>query len=307
VLRTAHGTPTFAACFSFTLARRTKPASSTQSTPIRRRWTLSTCGALHAAASSASERGPIPVSPDSKVIFALGTVENARLALLSFGSDGKIGTNLMAHLRSNVDFRVPRAALAALPAVAQALEASALLVKGRHQFKKPDGSPDGFGHYHFQITASGLSANGTDSEAELFKKIRDIDTFDAHKNATDTHVVITIRGIGEMQSNNPANNVTLDLNPLQNDEFQTRRAFVNLQPGARDIELWNAMDTASDDVARIFANGQKIDVIKNRSVIKTGVDASALSTILPFDASGPRAPRRPRHNPSRSRRAAHGR
>jgi choline dehydrogenase-like flavoprotein len=232
-----------------------------------------------------TERGPIPVSPDSKVIIALGTIENARLALLSFGSDGKIGTNLMAHLRSNVDFRVPRAALAALPAVAQALEASALLVKGRHQFKKADGSPDGFGHYHFQITASGLSANGTNSEAELFKKIPDIDTFDAHKNATDTHVVITIRGIGEMQSNNPANNVTLDLNPLQTDEFlQTRRAFVNLQPGARDSELWNAMDTASDDVARIFANGQKIDVIKNTKVI-TGVDASALSTILPFDAS----------------------
>ena len=131
-----------------------------------------------------TERGLIPVSPDAKVILALGTVENARLALLSFGSDGKIGTNLMAHLRSNVDFRVPRAALANLPAMAQALEASALLVKGRHQFKKPEGSPDGFGHFHFQITASGLGSSGTDS-AELFKKIPDIDTFDAH-SATDT-------------------------------------------------------------------------------------------------------------------------
>ncbi|PYP90914.1 MAG: hypothetical protein DMG65_09800 [Candidatus Angelobacter sp. Gp1-AA117] len=237
-----------------------------------------------------TERGPIPVSPDTKVILALGTVENARLALLSLGSDDKIGTNLMAHLRSNVDFRVPRAALTALPAAAMALEASALLVKGRHQFKKPDNSPDGVGHFHFQITASGLSANGTDSEAELFKKIPDIDTFDAHKNATDTHVVITIRGIGEMQPNNGSSNVTLDLNPQENDEFQTRRAFVNLQPTSRDLELWNAMDTASDDVARIFAGGQKIDVIKNGLVIRSGVDASLLSTILPFkpsDANGP--------------------
>ena len=237
-----------------------------------------------------TERGNISVSPDSKVIIALGTVESARLALLSFGSDGKIGANLMAHLRSNVDIRVPRAALTALPATAKALEAAALLVKGRHQFKKPDGSPDGVGHYHFQITASGLSANGMDSEAELFKKIPDIDTFDAHKNATDTHVVITIRGIGEMQSNNSANNVTLDLNPQQNDEFQTRRAFVNLHPEPRDSELWNVMDTASNDVARIFANGHKIDVIKNGSVIRTGADVSELSTILPFkfsDASGP--------------------
>src|SRR5262249_806807 len=161
-----------------------------------------------------TERGRIPVSPDAKVIIALGTVESTRLALFSFGSDGKIGRNLLAHLRSNVDIRVPRAALANLPAAAKALEASALFVKGQHQFKKPDGSPDGVGHFHFQITTSRLSATGTDSEAELFKKIPDIDTFDAHKNATDTHVVITVRGIGEMepkQDNDFGNSVTLDL------------------------------------------------------------------------------------------------
>ena len=76
-----------------------------------------------------TERGPLPVSPDAKVIIALGTIESARLALLSFGNDGKIGRNLMAHLRSNVDIRVPRSALAALPATAKALEASALLSK----------------------------------------------------------------------------------------------------------------------------------------------------------------------------------
>ena len=88
-----------------------------------------------------------------------------------------------------------------------------------------------------------------DSEAGTLQEISDIDTFDAHKNATDTYVVITIRGIGEMQSNNSANNVTLDLNPQQNDEFQTRRLVVNLHPEPRDSELWNVMDTASNDVA----------------------------------------------------------
>src|SRR5207248_11266338 len=153
-----------------------------------------------------TERGPIPVSPDTKVIIGLGTVESTRLALLSFGSDGKIGTNLMAHLRSNIDIRVPRAALSTLPAVAKALEASALFVKGKHQFKKADGSPDGFGHFHFQITASGLDSKGSNSEAELLKKIPDIDVFDAHKNATDTHVDNTISGIGKMQTNNGATN-----------------------------------------------------------------------------------------------------
>jgi choline dehydrogenase-like flavoprotein len=238
-----------------------------------------------------TERGSLSVAPDAKVIIALGTVESARLALLSFGTDRKIGRNLMAHLRSNVDIRVPRAAL---PAMAKALEASALFVKGQHPFKKPDGSPDGVGHFHFQIAASGLSASGTNSEAELFKKVPDIDTFDAHKNATDTQVVITIRGIGEMEPKKDAdfaNSVTLDLDPQQNDEFQTRRAFVNLQPSSRDGELWNAMDKASDDVAKVFANGHRIDVIKNGQVIviATNVDPSSLATILPHkfsDASG---------------------
>jgi len=240
-----------------------------------------------------TERGPLPVSPDAKVIIALGTIESARLALLSFGSDGKVGRNLLAHLRSNVDIRVPRAALTELPATAKALEASALFVKGQHQFKKPDGSPDGVGHFHFQITASGLGKSGANSEAELFKKIPDIDTFDAHKNATDSSVVITIRGIGEMEPKKDddfGNSVTLDLNPQENDEFQTRRAFVNLQPSARDGELWNAMDKAADDVAKVFANGQKIDVIKNGQVIATSVDPGQLMAILPFkfsDANGP--------------------
>jgi choline dehydrogenase-like flavoprotein len=239
-----------------------------------------------------TERVRIPVSPDAKVIIALGTVESTRLALSSFSSDGRMGRNLLAHLRSNVDIRVPRTALSALPATAKALEAAALFVKGQHQFKKPDGSADGVGHFHFQITASGLGASGTDSEAELFKKIPDIDTFDAHKNASDTHVVITVRGIGEMepkQDNDFGNSVTLDLDSQQNDEFQARRAFVNLQPSARDMELWNAMDKASDEVAKIFARGQKIDVIKNGQVIAKNVDANQLSTILPFkptDASG---------------------
>jgi len=235
-----------------------------------------------------TERGPLPVASDAKVIIALGTVESTRLALLSFGSDGKIGRNLMAHLRSNLDIRVPRAALTALPATAKALEASALLVKGQHQFKKPDGSPDGVGHFHFQITASGLSASGNNSEAELFKKIPDIDTLDSHKNATDTHVVITIRGIGEMEpkpDGDFGNSVTTDLNPQQNDEFQTRRAFVNIQPSSRDQELWDAMDKASDDVAHIFGGGLEFEVFTPQGIKKAkpasgGQPRTDLKTLL---------------------------
>src|SRR5262249_34439577 len=152
------------------------------------------------------------------VIVALGTIESAHLALLSFGADGRIGTNLMAHLRSNIDFRVPREALTTLSPTVKALQSSALLLKGRHKFTRPDGTEDGtVGHFHLQITASGLDNIGTNSEAELFQKVPDIDTVNQHLFATDSHVVITIRAIGEMQPGNPNSNVTLDLNPAQVD------------------------------------------------------------------------------------------
>jgi choline dehydrogenase-like flavoprotein len=230
-----------------------------------------------------TERGTVPVAPDAKVIVALGTIESTRLALLSFGEDGRIGTNLMAHLRSNLTFRMPREALATLASSVKALQTSALFLKGRHQFTLPDGSKDGtVGHFHFQITASGLGNVGTNSEAELFQKIPDVDTVNQHLKASDSHVVVTIRGIGEMQPDNPASNVTLDLNPSQID-FWERKAYVNLQPSAKDLQLWEAMDKASDELAVALANGQKVDVLHPASgqELKKGVDAATLPTEVP--------------------------
>jgi GMC oxidoreductase len=231
-----------------------------------------------------TERGPVPVSPDSKVIIALGTIESTRLALLSFGEDGLIGTNLIAHLRSNLDFRVPRAALAAIPDDLKALQSSALLLKGQHPFKKSDGTPDGVGHFHFQITASGLDNINTNSEAELFQKIPDVDTILQHLNADDSHVVITIRGIGEMEPRNPASNVTRDLNPAQTD-FNERKAYVNLKASARDLELWDAMDKASDDLAHAFGGGLEFEVftpqgIKRAKPASGGQPRTDLKTLL---------------------------
>ena len=224
-----------------------------------------------------TEQGPVILPPNGIVIIALGTIESTRLALLSFGgisNYGLIGQNLLAHLRSNLTIRVSRAAIEASPSIppaikqqlqgSKALEASALFVKGRHS---------GTGrHFHLQITASGLGAVGTDSEADLFKKIPDVDGFDSFRAATSDHVVITIRGIGEMEPDNPDSQVTLDLNPV-NIDFGVRKAFVAianpLDPAqvarnpksANDLALWDAMDQASDEVGRIFAGNQPYEVL----------------------------------------------
>ena len=117
----------------------------------------------------------IPLAPprnggQSAVVIALGTVETTRVALTTFQQSlagraaQRMGTNLIAHLRSNLTIRVPRAAILANlpPTTIPSLQCSALLVKG----KAANGRT-----FHFQITASGLQKLGTDSEAELFKKI----------------------------------------------------------------------------------------------------------------------------------------
>lgn len=229
-----------------------------------------------------TDQGPISVPQGGIVVVALGTIESTRLALLSFGNvanTNQLGRNLMAHLRSNVTIRVPRASLPGnLP---QELMASALFVKGRHQFG--DGSS---GHYHLQITAAGLGNLGTDSEAELFKKIPDIDTFDAFTNAHDQAVVITIRGIGEMQAGNPANGVRLD---PEVDESGMQRCFVSLpdpsqpatQQSQKDRELWDAMDQTTDQVARIFANGNNFEIFTPGGPISVAPNAD-LRAVLPY-------------------------
>jgi choline dehydrogenase-like flavoprotein len=202
-----------------------------------------------------TNQGVVSVPANGKVMVALGTIESARLALNSFAglpSTQRIGGNLMAHLRSNLTIRIPRGALAGLAGAPSALQAAALFGKCRHQF-----ADTSFGYFHMQITAAGLGALGTDSEAELFKLIPDIDTLHRFTSASDTHVVITIRSIGEMQAQNANSFVRLDPEP---DQFGVQRAFVQLQPTAKDNELWQAMDSAADQTALVFAGGGAYDV-----------------------------------------------
>lgn len=193
--------------------------------------------------------GNITVAPSAAVVLALGTIESTRLALDSFRGVPNyhlIGRNLMAHLRSNLTIRIPRAALpSGLPA---ALSTAALFVKGRAAGRT----------FHLQISASGVDPKSGNSEAELWQKVPDIDTIDSLRAADDQSVVITIRAIGEMEPQNPASFVRLDADPQL--DFGAQRAFVAIENSSSDLDLWKAMDQTSDAVAKVFANGQPFEV-----------------------------------------------
>ena len=207
-----------------------------------------------------TNQGTIDVVPGAHVFLAAGTIESTRLALHALpNANGRIGRNLMAHLRSNLTFRIPRSALPALP---NELAVSALFVKGITT--RGDGTK---GHFHIQVTASGVGKLDAGSEAELFKKIPNIDELDRFLDLTDEYVVVTLRGIGEMvgdrDSADPQNRIRLDtMGPQGPFDYGTPKAQVRLevQPkdgadprGTKDLELWNAMDAATEEVARMFA------------------------------------------------------
>ena len=223
-----------------------------------------------------TDQGSIALPPNGIVVLASGTIESARLALISLPgltATGRMGANLMGHLRSNLTIRIHRSAIAGLPASVKELQASALFVKGRH-----DHSDHKFGHFHLQITAAGLDVPSADSESELFRKIPDIDTYERFKKITDSQIVITMRGIGEMRPNNPNTRVVLS---GELDEFQMPRAFVTIQPTTDDNDLWDAMDRSSDDAALAFAGGQPYEVLVGNEFKQVGAGARA-ETVLPF-------------------------
>jgi hypothetical protein len=241
----------------------------------------------------------VPLAPSrnggqSVVVIALGTVESTRVALTTFQQSlagraaQRMGTNLVAHLRSNLTIRVPKAAIEAnLPAMAlTSLQCSALLVKG----KAPNGRT-----FHFQITATGLGKLGADSEAELFKKIPTLEHLHDMLRATDNTVVITIRGIGDMTPRNPDSFVDLSTSEL---DFDRPKAVVHLGnakarpqdfPGSTETQndraTWAAMDAVADKIALIFAGAEPFDILAgpNRTIpVAAGTTVERLAALAGF-------------------------
>jgi choline dehydrogenase-like flavoprotein len=230
----------------------------------------------------------------SAVVIALGTVETTRLALTTFQQSlagraaQRMGTNLIAHLRSNLTIRVPRAPIAANlpPTVINSLQCSALLVKG----KAANGRT-----FHFQITAAGLTRLGADSEAELFKKIPTLEHLNDMLRANDDTVVITIRGIGDMTPRNPDSFINLSATDTDfgrpkavvalGNAKATPQEFLGNAETQNDRATWSIMDAVSDKIALIFAGNEPFEILASaNSVIPVpvGTPAQRLAALAAF-------------------------
>jgi choline dehydrogenase-like flavoprotein len=203
-----------------------------------------TVSELHAVVNG--ENKIMPISPGTKIVLAMSTIESTRLALESFPTP-LMGRNLMVHLRSNIAVRIKRSAFAGLDA--GPLETAALHVPGHAQ---------NGGRFHLQLTAA---ANpNSDAEAVWFRTIYDIDLLSQIlANQDALYIAIAIRGCGEMVGHkdhgSPASDVSwIDLSPYEFDEHGMRRAFVHLKTTQTDEELWNVMDGAALDLLLAIAN-----------------------------------------------------
>jgi choline dehydrogenase-like flavoprotein len=206
------------------------------------------------------------LSPSCTVVFAASTIESTRLVLDSLPvpamAGSRAGSNLMAHLRSDISARIRRSAIPGLPATPTDLEIAALIVRGEtsdaHQ-------------YHFQLTASA----GAASDDNLFTSVPDIDLLDRLKaNQVPDSVAITLRAIGEMEGNTaakPGDTKTswIDL-AWQNDPRTKRpRAWVNLEPTDGDVVAWKEMEDAA--VALLQAMAGSPSNIQNVRVVRNGI------------------------------------
>lgn len=183
-----------------------------------------------------SQTGRRPV-----VVLAMGAIESSRVALDSCGTaanSNRFGSNLLVHLRKNVQFR-----LNSLPPglSLKDQEITVLLVRCRTQI---NGTPL---HYHLQIVASAVPASnqGVNAEALLFQSVPDLDHVRVFANTPPGVVDIVIRAVGEMLPN-PANNVTIG---SELDEYGIARANVNVTRAGSE-SLMSTIDQTIDFVAQ---------------------------------------------------------
>ncbi len=200
-------------------------------------------GTLHTLeVDVAGQRKYLQVAPQCAVILAATTIESTRLALHSFPT-ALMGRNLMAHVRSDFTVRVRRSALPPLPGHVQT---AAMLVRGAVPA----------GRFHLQVTAS---THVSGSDELLFRMIPDLDNLNAQLANDDPNwVTITFRAIGEMTGDRnsavPHTNASwMNLSPHEYDEYGVPRAYVHIQLGSTDFQVWQAMDQAALVLAQAVA------------------------------------------------------
>lgn len=201
----------------------------------------------------------LPVSPQTSVVLALGTIESTRIALASFpraasASQELMGRNLMGHVRIDTYARIRRTALDPSNSLPAALQTAALLLRGS----------TAQGRFHIQVTAS--ADPGGSPDALLFTMIPDVDQQAAIlAGQQNGWITFALRGSSQMDGDTTTSipNATgrwLNLSPFESDEFGVPRAYVQMSTSANEDTLANAMQAAMLSFLQQLAGGNSADL-----------------------------------------------
>ena len=180
-----------------------------------------------------TDQGDDRVPDGGVVVLALGTIESAPTGAAcrcpACPATRRIGANLMAHLRSNLTIRIPRAAIAGLPGGGERTAGVGAVRQGpsrpRRRAVRPLPSAD-----HRRRPRRSQAPTRKRSSSRRFPTSTRIDRF---KPSPTRQIVITMRGIGEMRPANANTRVTLS---GELDEFRTAPRFRRHQ--ARAATTW---------------------------------------------------------------------
>src|SRR5258708_5307870 len=105
--------------------------------------------------------------------------------------------------------------------------------------------------------------------------------------ASDTHVVITLRGIGEMTPQNSDSFVRLSSNKTEDSRAIAEVTLADIKTGTSntaqsniDKQTWDAMDALADEVALIFANGKPFEILGTKEGLTVSIPAGATGADL---------------------------
>ena len=199
---------------------------------------------------------PPLLSPDCTVVLAASTIESTRLALDSLPAPAmganRMGSNLMAHLRSDITARIRRTAIPGLPAQPTDSGDRRLARPRRHQRRA-------------RVPHAGHRQRRPRLRRQPFYcRARPGPAGRLRANQDPAWIPITLRVIGQMighPSAQPGDTKKSWVNlAWQNDPRTGRpRAWVNLEPSDADMTAWKEMEDAAVALAKAVA-GNPADI-----------------------------------------------
>ncbi|KAG8795488.1 hypothetical protein FRC12_013650 [Ceratobasidium sp. 428] len=199
-----------------------------------------------------TQRTPLPVAPNTKIILCAGAFPSTTLLVNSFPHLQDIaGQKVTGHFLSHVVGRVKRTAFETPKLKQYDIEIGASYLAGID-------SASGL-QYHIQVTAIASPNPGQNAEdAARFCPDYAAAASEEQLKGSENYVIFVCATLGELSEDNPDSFFKLDRDLPNRDP--TANCVLQIVPQKKDLDLWDVMDRATFDAIKVMAgDGQQIE------------------------------------------------